>query len=75
MTMNIHALSGTPVMAVQENMIVQNGHQVDKDLVLTHIELDKVYHVNYTVVGDWTTKVYLMEVPGIAFNSVNFKEV
>lgn len=75
MTMNIHAPRGTAIMVVHENGEVQNGWDFDKDLVKEHLLLDKIYYVDRTEVGDWVTKVHLMEVPGIAFNSVNFKEV
>lgn len=75
MTMNNHAPKGTAVTVVHENGEVQNGHSSDKELVKEHLLLDHTYHVDRTHVGDWTTKVYLEEVPDIAFNSVNFKEI
>lgn len=74
--MNIHAPYQTPVMVVQDAIgNVLNGTPPDKELVAKHLKLDTVYYVHHTDPGDWTTKVYLMELPGVAFNSVNFKEV
>lgn len=75
MTMNIRAPKGTPVIVLHENGEVQNGMDFDKDKIYAHLNLNALYHVDRTEVGDWTTKIYLEEVPDVAFNSVNFKEV
>lgn len=76
MTMDIRAPYMTPVIVVHDDIgNVLNGTPSDKELVAQHLKLDTVYYVHHTDVGDWATKVYLMEVPGVTFNSVNFKEV
>jgi len=38
-------------------------------------ERDAIYTVARTKVGSWHTDVYLVERPGIAFNSVDFDEI
>jgi len=40
-----------------------------------HLEDGKEYTVDYTVVHNWRTDVYLIEVPGRSFNSVVFEEL
>lgn len=75
LTMDIRSPKGTLVTVIHDNGGIVNGTEDDKNLAALYLNLDKVYTVDHTDVQDWVTRVYLTEVPGIAFNSVNFKEV
>jgi hypothetical protein len=66
--MDINTPYLTNIVVTQKNGKVINGWDSDKELVEKHLSLDKVYQVHHTEIGAWSTKVYLMEVPGIAFN-------
>lgn len=39
------------------------------------LEIDKEYSLDYLIIYDWYTEVYLEEFEGVAFNSVLFGEV
>lgn len=68
--MNIYAKGGSKVRFAHPN----DGHAHNRELAKKHLEVNKVYTVNYTDVSDWHTDVYLREIPGIAFNSVLFED-
>lgn len=71
-TMNIHAQPGTKIKVTEKT--AQNGYEGDKEKVQKYLSIGKTYTVGYTQVYGWCTDVYLQELPGKAFNSVNFTE-
>ena len=70
-TMNIFALEGHKVRLKTLNA----GYDFDKELIKEHLELREIYTVDYTVVHNSSTDVYLKEVPAIPFNSVFFEDL
>ena len=71
--MEIFAVKGHKVVVTDKSR--KNGYEYDTEKVDEHLEVGKEYTVDYTDVGNWSTKVYLVEVPGVSFNSVNFRSV
>ena len=71
--MNIYALEGYKVRVTEKT--ARNGYDSDKKRVQEKLELNKIYTVDYTEVDSWSTRVYLKEIEGEYFNSVNFEEV
>ncbi len=66
--MNIDALQGKPVVFKHPNA----GYERDQRVAREHLKLGASYTIESTEVGNWHTDVYLVEVPGVAFNSVLF---
>jgi len=72
--MNIYALEGHKVIMTEET--AKNGYDYDKvELKKYLVQIDTIYTVERTEVGDCHTHVYLTEIPNVAFNSVNFEDV
>lgn len=67
--MNICSLSGTWVIYTGKG-----GYDHDKIHADKFLEVGKQYQVDYTDIGDWSTKVYLKGFPEVYFNSVMFIE-
>ena len=68
--MNIYAKFGDQVQFNYPN----NGNKYDKETAKKYMNVGVVFTIDYTVVGDWHTDVYLQEVPEVAFNSVMFDD-
>jgi hypothetical protein len=51
-----------------------NGLEGDQQKALKHLTVDEIYTVDRTVVHNWHTDVFLVEVPGVYFNSVLFED-
>ena len=68
--MNIYSEPGTKV----KFSFPENGRDWDQEKTKKHLDVNGIYTVLRTVVHHSTTDVYLEEVYGIAFNSVNFSE-
>lgn len=71
--MEIFALKGHIVKVTEKT--IKNGSNSDKELAKKYLEVGKEYIVDHTDVSDWSTDVYLREIPDVRFNSVNFKSV
>lgn len=69
--MNVFALKGHKVRVTRST--AKAGY--DSGQSVGELELDRDYTVERTEVGNMHTKVYLEEVPGKAFNSMNFEDV
>lgn len=69
--MNIHAKHGHRVMATEEGM--KSGRPSDQVQAQEYLVPGLAYTVNRTVYG-YPTLVYLVEIPGVAFNSVHFED-
>ena len=69
--MNIYALSGHKIKLAT----LEAGHDWQKLNVEKHLVLGQIYTVDYTIVHNSSTEVYLKEVPNISFNSVFFEDV
>jgi hypothetical protein len=67
-SMNIYAKEGDKVVC----QTLRAGYT--NDFEKKHLEIGKQYTVERTVVYNWRTEVFLKEIPGIAFNSVFFKD-
>jgi len=68
--MDIESEHGTEVRYVGEG-----GWDGDKEKADTHLTAGEIYTVDYTEVHSWSTRVYLLEVPNVYFNSVLFAKV
>lgn len=51
------------------------GLNFDKNWANKHLTIGDIYTVDHTEVHSFSTKVFLVEVPGISFNSVLFSDV
>jgi hypothetical protein len=71
--MNIWALNGHKVIVTEDT--INNGYECDKINVLKYLTVGTVYTVDYTDVHGWNTDVYLIEFPGLSFNSSSFEDV
>lgn len=52
-----------------------SGRDYDIKLAKKELKVGQIYTIDYTDVGSWHTDVYLVEKPGIPFNSVHFANV
>lgn len=68
--MDIYAKHGTKVVPVYKDGKPLNGSEYDKEKIAKHLPEGSVFTVESTDVHNWSTDVYLVEVPGVAFNSV-----
>lgn len=76
MSMNIYAKEGTRVKGIFDGAgNVIHGYDHDKEVARIHLKPNFIYTIDSTEVHSWSTKVFLKEFPGIAFNSVHFEEV
>lgn len=69
--MRIDAPKGTKIKYSFE----QNGYPHDQTHAQKFLKLGEVYTVKKTVIHNWTTDVWLEEIPTTVFNSVHFEEV
>ena len=69
--MNIYAIQGHKVKC----KTLSAGDEYDKEKAKKYLELEKEYTIDYTIVDNWSTDVYLKEIPNVRFNSVFFKDV
>lgn len=53
----------------------KNGYDSDKEHADNYLNVDEIYTVDYTNVGDWRTTVRLIEFPALLFNAVHFNKV
>ena len=51
------------------------GYHCDRIVAYQQLNVGHIYTVDKTVVDNWHTDVFLIEVPGISFNSVLFDEI
>jgi hypothetical protein len=72
-SMNIFTLSGKKVIVTEETATWGDSYDVNK--VSKYLIINKEYTIERTEVGGFHTDVYLVEVPQIRFNSVNFISV
>ena len=71
--MEIFAMEGYKVKVTEDTK--NNGSDYDVELVNKHLTIGETYTVDYTIVHNFSTDVYLKEFPKIRFNSVNFEGV
>lgn len=69
--MDIHAKNGSKVVFSNPT----NGYTHHQKTAAEHLEVGQEYAVDYTVVSNFHTDVFLIEVSGVAFNSVLFEDV
>ena len=69
--MNIYALKGHKVRC--DNITA--GFINERETAAEYLKLGQEYTVERTEVGSWKTDVYLVEFPGVAFNSCMFEDV
>ncbi len=53
----------------------QNGWPPDREQAARHLEVGRVYRLERFEIHGWHTDLWLAEVPGVRFNSVQFAEV
>lgn len=68
--MDIYAKKGHKVVFANPN----SGYVGHQKMARKYLTLGKTYTVEKTAVSPWHTDVYLVEVPGIGFNSVLFED-
>lgn len=68
--MNIHAKCGDKVVFSHPDF----GTNYDKKNAREHLTLNQVYTVDGTMVHSFETDIYLVEIPDIWFNSVQFDD-
>lgn len=68
--MDIHARPGTKVAPIYKYGRPLNGYTYDQEMVAKYLHEGHVFTVERTVAHNFSTDVYLKEVPGVAFNSV-----
>lgn len=66
----VNIKKGSRVKVTTESL--KNGYESDQEKVKKYLEIGKEYTVSKVNEMSWTTDVYLEEVPGVRFNSVNF---
>ena len=71
MDMDVFSPKGTKITHTGE----RKGFEKDKELAEKYLDKDKIYTVEKTIPLDWITYVEIQEVPGVLFNSLNFKKV
>lgn len=71
MSMNINAAPGTRVVFAHPKA----GYAVERITAAKHLRVGEVYTVDRTEVGGWHADVFVVEVPGVAFNSALFADV
>ncbi len=69
--MNIHAQTGDKVIC----STFDAGYPLEQEHAKKHLVIGQQYTVDYTVIHDWSTDVYLQELPEIRFNSVFFEDI
>ncbi len=69
--MNIYALKGHKVRCSD----LDNGYAYQQEIARQHLTLGEVYTIESTDVDSASTRVTLLEVPDISFNSVFFEDV
>lgn len=69
--MRIDAPEGTKVAYLNK----EAGYPYDQEEARRHLTLEGIYTVERTVIHNFTTDVYLKELPGLFFNSVLFSEI
>jgi hypothetical protein len=72
-TMNIYAGPGSKVI-VTERTVKNGGPWEVENKVKPHLKVGEIYTVERTKVHNYTTNVWLQEIPGVIFNSVNFED-
>lgn len=68
--MDIRAAAGTKVKCIS---LSKNDYGCSSEDAQKHLVLNKEYIIDYTEVHSFHTKVFLKEIPGIAFNSCRFE--
>ena len=68
--MNIFAIEGHKVKC----STFDAGYDYDKEKAKKHLTLEQEYTIDYTIVDNWSTDVYLKEFPNVRFNSVFFED-
>lgn len=68
--LDIYAPVGTKVRPVFYKGEPYHGSNYDKENVAKHLKEDGIYTIDSMEVGNWSTDVYLVEVPNVRFNSV-----
>jgi hypothetical protein len=69
--MNIYALKGHKVKC-ETLSACYNCHE---EVAQKHLEVGKEYTVEKTQVDNWSTDVWLQEIPNVKFNSAFFEDV
>lgn len=68
--MNIYALPGSKVIFAYPD----SGYESDQERAKKYLKVGEIYTIKEIRVHDWSTEVFLEEVPGVAFNSVLFND-
>ena len=71
--MDIHTKPGGKIVVTEES--AKSGYKSHQETVRDYLIIGQEYTVKKIYIENWHTDVYIEEVPGVPFNSVNFKNV
>ena len=54
---------------------LKGGYKHDEEIAKKYLEIGKEYTVEKTVVHNWSTEIWLKEIPNVMFNSVFFDDI
>lgn len=69
--LDINSPSGTKVTPIYSNGYPANGYPSDQEKVYTRLPEGSIWTVESIDIDNWSSDVYLVELPGIRFNSVS----
>jgi len=72
MSVDIRTKKGQRVAVTKES--IKNGIALDKALAQRYLTVGRVYTVDRTEKAASHTRVWLKEIPGVTFNSVQFED-
>tara|TARA_R110000803_G_scaffold3218_2_gene10966 strand:+ start:3194 stop:3496 length:303 start_codon:yes stop_codon:yes gene_type:complete len=70
--MDINSKKGDKVRVTRES--IKNGYSGVRRHAMKHLEVGKEYTIEYTIVYESVTDVYIKEIPKEVFNSVSFED-
>lgn len=73
--LDIWSPPGTKVTPIYFNGQLVNGYLYDKEKIKQYLPEGSVWTIDSIDIGNWSSDVYLVEFPGIAFNSVSLAHV
>lgn len=68
--MDINSKPGSKVKVTKETS--KHGYNYDKEQVKKYLKINKEYTIDFIDIHNWSSEVFLVEFPGISFNTVNF---
>lgn len=54
---------------------LKGGYEYDEEIAKKYLEIGREYTVEKIVVHNWSTEIWLKEIPNVMFNSVFFDDI